>query len=58
MKREDLTKLFKLHATLMGIGFGAVALGLWYHNCKEQEVISEPPAAITESLEENISPQP
>ena len=58
MNKQDLKKIFGLYSAITGIGFGAVALGLWYHNSKEQEVISEPPAAITESLEENISPQP
>lgn len=58
-QKPDLRKIFGLYSAVMGIGFGAVGLGLWYHNSKEQEVISEPPAVIiTEPVEEGVSPQP
>ena len=35
MNREDLAKLFRLQAAILGIGFGGVALGLGYMHYKE-----------------------
>jgi len=56
--RPDLRGIFGLYSAIMGIGFGAVGLGLWYHNSKEADVNSKPPIEITEPIREDISPQP
>lgn len=57
-QKQDLRKIFALYSAITGIGFGAVGLGLWYHNSKEQEVDTKPPVEITEPVREDISPQP
>lgn len=57
-EKPDLRKIFGLYSAIMGIGFGAVGLGLWYQNSKNQDTNTKPPIEITEPIREDASSQP
>ena len=57
-QKQDLRKIFALYSAITGIGFGAVGLGLWYHNSKERGVNTKSPVEIVEPVKEDASPQP